>query len=575
LGAYESKVVYVNTAASTDGIVEVAGLEYFFDTDPGLGLGTQIATDQALSVSLSNSLNTSGLTKGFHTLYLRGKTPAGRWGAYESKVVYVQPNVPATLLTNRAEYFFDTDPGVGQATQVTFTSTQELNTSINIASQALTKGVHKLYLRAKAENGGWGMYEVANVFVYPDVLTETFETGLPVSNASSTYTLASGSWPATNLSTETTKVRGGTKAARLLKQNASITSPQFSGVSTIEFYYALPAAGTQNFKVMMSQNGGAFTEIASIAATNTTYQKFSQVKNISNATITIKIQTDATAASTQDLLIDDFTGTSINPVLASRTYPGNNGGQVKLDSTFAIVFNQPVIKGTGNIYVIDRADSTVKATIPLSAVTIVNDSAYFSPIALQYDKSYAITISAGAFKEQSNTISFNGIVTNQVWKFQTKSAPAGPSFSFTNVVPATGFTFTNVDAKSKSSATATYQITGQNLTSNISLSTQFNEVSITPFDLSLNGTSFSGTATILQADATNRNIIVRAIVPANNGRTYTGKIIHTANGAQTIEIPISVTELLQSSQIAITAPAANTAYTIGNNIPLERNQRTR
>jgi hypothetical protein len=151
LGAYESKVVYVNTAASTDGIVEVAGLEYFFDTDPGLGLGTQIATDQALSVSLSNSLNTSGLTKGFHTLYLRGKTPAGRWGAYESKVVYVQPNVPATLLTNRAEYFFDTDPGVGQATQVTFTSTQELNTSINIASQALTKGAHKLYLRAKAE----------------------------------------------------------------------------------------------------------------------------------------------------------------------------------------------------------------------------------------------------------------------------------------------------------------------------------------------------------------------------------------------------------------------------------------
>ena len=54
--------------------------EYFFDTDPGFGSATAIAITPG--VNLTNvpvTVNTAGLSNGFHRLFLRTKNAEGRW----------------------------------------------------------------------------------------------------------------------------------------------------------------------------------------------------------------------------------------------------------------------------------------------------------------------------------------------------------------------------------------------------------------------------------------------------------------------------------------------------------------
>src|SRR4030043_369048 len=69
---------------------------------------------------------------------------------------------PAAQNINRIEYFFNTDPGFGQATSLTgFTSSANIanfQTSINLSS--VSNGVNKLYIRAEDGSGNWSITNV-------------------------------------------------------------------------------------------------------------------------------------------------------------------------------------------------------------------------------------------------------------------------------------------------------------------------------------------------------------------------------------------------------------------------------
>tara|TARA_R110000868_G_scaffold259361_6_gene517371 strand:- start:18433 stop:24132 length:5700 start_codon:yes stop_codon:yes gene_type:complete len=133
----------------------------------------------------------------------------------------------------------------------------------------------------------------------------------------------------------------------------------------------------------------------------------------------------------------------------------------------------------------------------------------------------------------------------------------------------TGFTFSSVDASSKTSATDTYQVTGVNLEGDIEVESIALVGTHPGFDLSITGSSFSGTVTIPMADATNKEVTVRAIVPANNGRTYNGKITHTTTNGEVVEVPVSVTELYQDASITISEPIDGSTKTIGSDITFD------
>ena len=69
---------------------------------------------------------------------------------------------------SKAEYFFDTDPGIGNGTAITLNgNSNTLNFSANIPT-SLATGPHVLGLRVKHNNGQWGLIEHRAFYVSPN-----------------------------------------------------------------------------------------------------------------------------------------------------------------------------------------------------------------------------------------------------------------------------------------------------------------------------------------------------------------------------------------------------------------------
>lgn len=86
------------------------------------------------------------------------------------------PAGPGTLAPLvKAEYFFDTDPGLGNGTPLTLTSATNIanfNVTIALNGTGLTNGLHNLYLRVQDANGKWslsniGFFDNVAVPLYP------------------------------------------------------------------------------------------------------------------------------------------------------------------------------------------------------------------------------------------------------------------------------------------------------------------------------------------------------------------------------------------------------------------------
>lgn len=142
---------------------KISQAEYFYDTDPGEGNGTAYtAFTAADSVNINQNLAVGSLGTGFHYLYTRFKYSNGVWGLPTSGSFYVIN--PATQDTsppiNYVEYFFDTDPGVGNATgSAVIPATDSANIALNVSTAGLNSGRHILFVRFRYINGVWGLYQ--------------------------------------------------------------------------------------------------------------------------------------------------------------------------------------------------------------------------------------------------------------------------------------------------------------------------------------------------------------------------------------------------------------------------------
>jgi hypothetical protein len=142
--------------------------EYFFDTDPGIGNGISIViANPDDTVSQNLSINTSGLSIGPHVICIRVKNGLGNWSHTYSRSFYVIAPPTALPPITIAEYFFDSDPGLGNGISAIISSPDDTvtqNFSINISG--LTVGPHIFCLRVKNNSDNWSHSFTKSFYVH-------------------------------------------------------------------------------------------------------------------------------------------------------------------------------------------------------------------------------------------------------------------------------------------------------------------------------------------------------------------------------------------------------------------------
>lgn len=143
--------------------------EYFFDTDPGFGQGTNIAITPAPQIlNQGFSTNVASLSPGIHQIYIRVQDANGKWSITNKTFLYKPKDSTTTALSSvaRAELFFDIDPGFGKGTSIPITpGVQILNADFSAIIDSLSLGAHQMFLRVQDADGKWSIvsYRIINV----------------------------------------------------------------------------------------------------------------------------------------------------------------------------------------------------------------------------------------------------------------------------------------------------------------------------------------------------------------------------------------------------------------------------
>lgn len=160
---YVTRSVLV-TEDKTESVKEV---EYYWDTDPGIGKGKKMnVTGNDGSITIDQSLDCSTLANGMHTIGIRARSQSGWSCTYVSQ--YCISNIPAQNVES-IEYFWDTDPGLGNGTAIPFTSSDKVVLNTTLSCLGLSDGSHQLNIRARSENSWSVVYSTT-------VIIETIES---------------------------------------------------------------------------------------------------------------------------------------------------------------------------------------------------------------------------------------------------------------------------------------------------------------------------------------------------------------------------------------------------------------
>jgi hypothetical protein len=142
---------------------ELVEAEYFFNSDPGLGNGQPISLSN-LAFEGSLELSVAGLPNGVHTLYMRVKDARGIWSLFSQHNILVTNAQPGTTLIY-AEYYFDSDPGQGNAIPLVVPQSSVINGNFSITLPANLTGTHSICTRVQDINGQWSNTECETITI--------------------------------------------------------------------------------------------------------------------------------------------------------------------------------------------------------------------------------------------------------------------------------------------------------------------------------------------------------------------------------------------------------------------------
>ena len=149
----------------------ITTIEYFIDSDPGLGNAISF-TGFTVSSNVENfspaNIPLSGdTTPGMHVIGYRSKDTSNIWSHTNFSTFYVIENTTATNIM-ALEYFIDVDPGFGNATAIANfppTSANVIsNFGFNIPNN-LSSGNHVIGYRTKDASNKWSLTNFSNFYV--------------------------------------------------------------------------------------------------------------------------------------------------------------------------------------------------------------------------------------------------------------------------------------------------------------------------------------------------------------------------------------------------------------------------
>lgn len=161
------------------------------------------------------------------------------------------------------------------------------------------------------------------------------------------------------------------------------------------------------------------------------------------AQVELRIITANAASNDEWIGIDDISITStpsggdITPPLVTTLTPADNATNVSTNTNLQILFNEPIVKGTGNIVLKRSSDNSIVQTIDVTtaAAVVTGSTATISINPLLNLTDYYVEIAAGAFTDIALN-AYAGITGATTWNFTTLPVPAagiiGNNYTFTN-----------------------------------------------------------------------------------------------------------------------------------------------
>ena len=173
--SYYDRVTFSVVPLADFNLADINAVEYFFDQDPGVGNGNPIAVTATDVLNQNLLIPSTGLSQGTHRLFIRTQNEDGTYSLYGDVTFTV---VEAAFLNTfdiiSAEYFIDSDPGVGNGTPVNFTPGDPISESFLANTTGLSQGDHYLYVRVQNADGKWSLldgkfFEVSGTLSTTDV----------------------------------------------------------------------------------------------------------------------------------------------------------------------------------------------------------------------------------------------------------------------------------------------------------------------------------------------------------------------------------------------------------------------
>jgi sensor domain CHASE-containing protein len=276
-GLFEKRGFYIST--STTNTSNVTAAEYFFDTDPGPGNGTAVSVGPSGPTVNFTAVIPTALTPGFHFLAIRTKDADGKWGLFEERSFYVSTSTSNSPIITAAEFFYDSDPGVGNGTALTVNTPGDIITQTFVVPVPgnISAGDHLLTIRVKDQAGKWSLFEKGTITVGGAAPTITCPGNTTVSaSAGQCTTVVNNIDPVVSPGgTAFTYTKTGATTG---SGNGSVSGQTFNaGVTTVTYAFSNAPSTSCSFTVTVNTNVVPSVSIAAnpgntiCAGTNVTF----------------------------------------------------------------------------------------------------------------------------------------------------------------------------------------------------------------------------------------------------------------------------------------------------------------